>query len=59
MTTLIDGLRQVVGTPSFSTVVDGVTVWNYNAILEYFFSCVLLCIVVSSVFRLVVGWFNR
>ena len=58
MMTIIEGLRQIVGTPNFYQVVDGVQVWQYDAMFEYFFGCLILCIVVSSVFRMVVARFK-
>ncbi len=58
MMTIIEGLRQIVGVPDFYLLVDGVEVWQYDAMLEYFFACLILCIVVSSVFRMVVARFK-
>lgn len=48
MNTVIDGLRQILGVPSF-TLAD--CSWNYGAIIEYFVGAVVLCIVITSVFR--------
>ena len=49
MNTIIDGLRQVLGYPTF-TLADGS--WDYGAMIEYFVAAVVLCIVVASIFRL-------
>lgn len=48
MGTLLENLRQVLGTPSFY-ISEGV--WNYAAMIEYFVGAVILCIVITSVFR--------
>lgn len=48
MGTLLENLRQVLGTPSFY-ISEGV--WDYAAMLEYFVGAVVLCIVITSVFR--------
>ena len=50
MGTIIDNLRLVIGTPDFY-LADGAV--NYPAMVEYFVAAVLLCIVVSSVFRFI------
>ena len=50
MQTLIDSLREIVGSPEFYDTVSGT--WDYAAMCEYL-SCVLLVIVVvASVFRI-------
>ena len=48
MNTILEGLRQILGPAAFQ-LADGV--WDYAAMIEYFVGAVLLCIVVSSVFR--------
>lgn len=55
MNTVIDGLRQVVGVPSF--YVDGVV--DYGAVTEYMVACLLVCVVVASVFKILVRWFEK
>lgn len=50
MGTIIENLRQILGTPEFY-LPDGAV--NYPAMVEYFVAAVLLCIVVSSVFRFI------
>lgn len=53
MESVVSAVREVLGAPSFSTALD------YGAMMEYLFSGIILCIVVSSVFRIVSGVFNR
>lgn len=48
MGTILENLRQVLGVPDFY-ISDGV--WNYSAMIEYFVGAVVLCIVITSVFR--------
>lgn len=58
MQSIINALRQIVGTPDFykqlSNGSSGYSnyTWDYAAMFEYFFACLLVCIVVSWVFRL-------
>ena len=58
MTTIIDGLRAIVGNPTFYQMINGEEVINYAAMLEYFFGCLILCIVVSSIFRILIQRFK-
>lgn len=59
MQSIIDTLREVVGTPDFYHVLSGNNpTWDYALMFEYFFACVLLCIVVSAIFRILVGVFK-
>lgn len=51
MNTVIEGLRQILGTPDFYDVTTGAM--NYAALFEYFFGGLILCIVVTSVFRFI------
>lgn len=54
MNTIIEGLRYVLGTPDFYKVLNGSNLtWDYGAIIEYFVGALILCIVVSSVFRFI------
>jgi len=56
METMLNALRQILGTPDF--YIDNgnySSTWDYGAMLEYFFAGVLLCIVVSAVFRFIVN----
>ena len=47
MVSLIDNIRSVLGVPEF--VVEGSI--NFGAVCEYFVGAVILCVVISSVFR--------
>lgn len=47
MTTLLDNLRSVLGQADFY-VNDS---WDYAAMLEYLVGAIVLCIVITSVFR--------
>lgn len=53
MNTILEALRQILGQADFCTVVaeTGEIVLNYNSLMEYFFGAVILCIVVSSIFK--------
>lgn len=54
MTTIIDALRDIVGVPDFYVRLGGSTSnysWDYGAMIEYFCAVLILCIVISSVFR--------
>ena len=54
MNTVISGLREILGTPNFYKVMSGNNyTWDYGAMIEYFVGAVILCIVVSSVFRFI------
>lgn len=53
MNTVIEALRQILGTPEFYDAGSGYSgSWDYGLMIEYFVGAVILCIVVSSVFRL-------
>ena len=51
--TLIESLRQIIGVPDF--YIEGTNnysgTWDYGAMIEYMISGILVCIVVSSVFK--------
>lgn len=49
MNTVIDGLRQILGTPSFYDAASGVC--DYAGMTEYFVASLVLLVVISSVFR--------
>lgn len=55
MSTIIDNLRMILGTPSF--IVNGQL--QPDLFFEYFVAALLLVLVVSSVFKIVVGVFVR
>lgn len=48
MTDILTALRQILGEANFQ-LVDGT--WDYGAMIEYFVGALILCIVVSSVFK--------
>ena len=48
MNSVIEGLRQILGPAQF-LLADGS--YDYAAMIEYFVGAVILCIVVTSVFR--------
>lgn len=53
MNTVIQALRQILGSADFYETGSGYSgTWNYGLMVEYFVGAVILCIVVSSVFRL-------
>ena len=52
MTSILEALRVVLGEPDFYKVLYGNNpTWDYAAMIEYFVGALILCIVVSSVFR--------
>ena len=55
MSTIIDNLRMILGTPGF--IVNGQL--QPDLFFEYFVASLLLVLVVSSVFKIVVGVFSR
>lgn len=57
MDTIINALREILGVPEFYVRLGTSTnySWDYAAMFEYFFAGVILCIVVSAVFRFLVN----
>lgn len=52
MNTILEGLRQILGNADFYETGSGYSgTWDYGAMIEYFVGAVVLCIVISSVFR--------
>lgn len=53
--TIIDGMREIIGTPEFYKRMTESTnyTWDYGAMFEYFFAGTLLCITVCGVFRFI------
>lgn len=54
MDSILNALRSVLGTPNF--YIDNGSynsTWDYGAILEYMIAGVILCVVISSVFKFV------
>lgn len=61
MNTLIEGLRQIIGSPDF--YLEGTSgyngSWDYGAMIEYFVCALILMIVVSSIFRFLIAWVKK
>ena len=54
MNTVIEALRQILGNPDFYITNGSYSgSWDYGAMIEYMVGAMILCIVVSSVFRLI------
>lgn len=54
MTTVIEALREILGNPDFYINNGNYSgTWDYGAMIEYMVGAMILCIVVSSVFRLI------
>jgi hypothetical protein len=59
MQTVLQALRELIGTPDFYLEGSGYSgSWDYGAMIEYFGALLLVLIVVSSVFRLIIHWAN-
>lgn len=53
MNTILESLREILGNADFYEVTSGYSgSWDYGAMIEYFVGAVVLCLVISSVFRL-------
>lgn len=52
MQTLIETLRDILGTPDFY-IENGnySSTWDYGAMLEYMGAVIILCVVIASVFK--------
>lgn len=61
MESIINALREILGTPEFYTKLGNQTnyTWDYGAMMEYFFAGLILCIVVCAVFRFIVNAVKR
>lgn len=59
MQTIINALRDILGTPSFQIQSGTDIIWDYGAMLEYAIAGILLCTCVSYVFRLVKWLFSK
>lgn len=54
MSTVIQALRDILGNPDFYEVSSGYSgSWDYGAMIEYFVAAVVLCVVISSIFRVI------
>ena len=54
MTSILEQLRSILGEADFYTQLGASTnySWNYSAMIEYFVGALILCITISSIFRL-------
>ncbi len=62
MDTIIEALRQILGTPDFYKQLSGYNsnyTWDYGAMIEYMVGAMILMIVVSYVFRCIKWIFSR
>lgn len=60
MQTILQSLRQILGTPDFYETSSGYSGnWNYDLMIEYFVGAVILCIVISSVFKFLMKLVSR
>lgn len=60
MNTIIEALRQIVGEPDFYKVLNGNNpTWDYASMFEYVFACLILVIVVGSIFKILLKMFGR
>lgn len=55
MDTIINYLREIIGTPDFYVRLGGSTnySWDYGAMIEYVVAALLVLIVVSNIFRFI------
>lgn len=52
MTSILETLRDIIGTADFYIENGNYSgSWDYGAMVEYFVAALVLCIVISSVFR--------
>lgn len=60
MQTVINALREILGTPDFYIESSGYSsTWDYGAMIEYAIAGILVIVVVSSVFKILKGWLSR
>lgn len=54
-------MRNIVGEPDFYKVLDDgrSPTWDYAAMFEYVFACLILVIVVGSIFKILLKMFGR
>lgn len=61
MTTMLEGLREIIGTPDF--YIEGSSgysgSWDYGAMIEYLVCALILMIVVSSIFKIIIYWVKK
>lgn len=63
MQTLINALREIIGTPDFYKQMGGNNnynyTWDYGAMIEYMVAAMLLMVVVSWIFKSIRWLFSR
>lgn len=60
MGTIIEALREIVGSADFYIENGSYSgTWDYGAMIEYMAAVLVLCIVVSSVFRFITRWIGK
>lgn len=57
MQSIIDALREIIGTPEFYVRLGNATnySWDYGAMIEYFFAGLIVCICVASAFKFLIN----
>lgn len=60
MTTLLEALRSIIGAADFYITNGNYSgSWDYGAMIEYMACVLILCIVISSVFRFLTRWIGK
>lgn len=60
MNTIINALRQIVGNADFYVENGSYSgSWDYGAMIEYMSAVLILCIVISSIFRFITRWIGK
>ncbi len=60
MDSIINALREILGTPNFYKVLSGNNyTWDYAAMFEYFFAGLILCIAICGIFRFILNVVKR
>lgn len=58
MQTIIEALREIIGTPEFYVQMglNSSYTWDYGAIIEYCFAGLIVCIVIASALKFLVNF---
>lgn len=61
MTTIIEAMRSLIGEPDFYRQMTSTSnyTWDYGAMIEYFVACLILLVVISSVFKIFIKIFGK
>lgn len=59
MQTIIEAVREVLGTPNFYFDDSAYNSWDYGSMIEYIVCALVLLIVISSVFKLLLNLSKR